>query len=170
MPDRLGVLAPERADHTSMITLSVINGKRHQSQEALAALPTVVFRDVATSQLLVSCRSLPPLSRCCASTAPSRRPSGCAQATTGRRRGWCSPPSSADQLTPRKFRRPFTVGSDTWSRPRRQVSLSACPRIGGAVMDDHFSNGIDRRRLKYVPIRQAAWIIGARRPRQALCC
>jgi hypothetical protein len=30
------------------------------------------------------------------------------------------------------------------------------------VIDDHFSNGIDRRRIKYVPIRQAEWIIGAR--------
>jgi hypothetical protein len=35
-----------------MITLSVINGKRHQSQEALTALPTVVFRDVSIARLV----------------------------------------------------------------------------------------------------------------------
>jgi hypothetical protein len=31
MPDRFGVLTPERADHLSMITLGVINAKRYQA-------------------------------------------------------------------------------------------------------------------------------------------
>jgi hypothetical protein len=30
VPDRLGVLIPERADHSSMITHDVINAKRYQ--------------------------------------------------------------------------------------------------------------------------------------------
>ena len=44
-------------------------------------------------------RCRPPWWRCCAATAPSRRPSDCAQANSGRTPGWCSPPSSAGRWT-----------------------------------------------------------------------